>query len=67
MAEGRLQLVETLTIRVPAGRFEEARAEIRKLGIRVEGEKIEAWDRTRQYVDQDASIRNLRAEESQYR
>lgn len=55
-----------LTIRVPAGRFEEARAEIRKLGLRVESEKIEAQDVTRQYVDQDASIRNLRAEESQY-
>ena len=56
----------TLTIRVPAARFEEARAEIRKLGLRVESEKIDAQDVTRQYVDQDASIRNLRAEEAQY-
>ncbi len=56
----------TLTIRVPAARFEEARAAIRKLGLRVESEKIDAQDVTRQYVDQDASIRNLQAEESQY-
>jgi hypothetical protein len=56
----------TLTIRVPATRFEEARAEIRKLGLRVESEKIEAQDVTRQYVDQDANLRNLRAEEAQY-
>ncbi len=56
----------TLTIRVPAVRFEEARAAIRKMGLRVETEKIEAQDVTRQYVDQDASLRNLRAEESQY-
>jgi hypothetical protein len=56
----------TLTIRVPAAQFEAARAEIRKLGFRVESEKIEAQDVTRQYVDQDASIRNLRAEEAQY-
>lgn len=56
----------TLTIRVPTSRFEEARAEIRKLGLRVENEKIEAQDVTRQYVDQDANLRNLRAEESQY-
>jgi hypothetical protein len=56
----------TLTIRVPAVRFEEARAAIRKLGVRVESEKIDAQDVTRQYVDQDASIRNLRAEELQY-
>lgn len=56
----------SLTIRVPAARFEEARAQIRKLGLRVENEKIEAEDVTRQYVDQAASLRNLRAEEQQY-
>jgi len=56
----------TLTIRVPAAKFEQARAEIRKLGLRVENEKVDAQDVTRQYVDQDASIRNLRAEETQY-
>jgi len=56
----------TLTIRVPAARFEQARMEIRKLGLRVENEKIEAADVTQQYVDQDARLRNLRAEEGQY-
>jgi hypothetical protein len=56
----------SLTIRVPAARFEEARAEIRKLGLRVENETIAAQDVTRQYVDQDANLRNLRAEEAQY-
>jgi len=55
-----------VTIRVPAARFEEARAEIRKLGLRVESEKIDAQDVSRQYVDQDANLRNLRAEESGY-
>jgi uncharacterized protein DUF4349 len=55
-----------LVVRVPAAQFEAARAGIRKLGLRVENEKIEAEDVTRRYVDQDASIRNLRAEESQY-
>lgn len=56
----------TVTIRVPAARFEEARAEIRKLGLRVESEKIDAQDVSRQYVDQDANLRNLRAEEAGY-
>ncbi len=56
----------SLTIRVPAPRYEQARAEIRKLGLRVENEKIDAQDVTRQYVDQDASLRNLHAEEAQY-
>jgi uncharacterized protein DUF4349 len=55
-----------LTIRVPAARFEEARAEIRKLGLRVESEKVEAQDVTRQFVDEEANLRNLRAEEAQY-
>jgi len=55
-----------LTIRVPAVRFEQARTQIRTLGVRVENETVNAQDVTRQYVDQDASIRNLRAEESQY-
>jgi hypothetical protein len=56
----------SLTIRVPAARFEEARTEIRKLGLRVENERVEAQDVTRQYVDQAAHLRNLRAEEEQY-
>ena len=55
-----------VTIRVPAARFEEVRAVIRKLGLRVESEKVDAQDVTRQYVDQDASIRNLQAEETGY-
>jgi len=54
-----------LTIRVPVSRFHEAKAEIRKLGLRVEGERVDAQDVTRQYVDQDARIRNLRVEETQ--
>jgi len=56
----------SLTIRVPAARFEEARTEIRRLGLRVESERVEAQDVTRQYVDQEAHLRNLRAEEQQY-
>lgn len=56
----------TLVVRVPASRFEEARAQIRKLGLRVESEKVDAQDVTRQYVDRDASIRNLKAEEAQF-
>ena len=56
----------SLTIRVPAARFEEVRGEIRQLGLRVESEKLEAQDVTKQYVDREARLRNLRAEEAQY-
>lgn len=56
----------TLTVRVPVPEFEEARAEIRKMGLRVESEKFEARDVTQEHVTQEARIRNLRAEEQQY-
>jgi hypothetical protein len=55
-----------ITIRVPAAHFEDAKAQIRKLGVRVESEKTDARDMTRQYVDMEARLRNLRAEEVQY-
>jgi len=56
----------SLTVRVPAERYEEMRAAIHKLALKVESEKIEAEDVTRQYVDQAANLRNLKAEEAQY-
>ncbi|MBZ5548697.1 MAG: DUF4349 domain-containing protein [Acidobacteriia bacterium] len=56
----------SLTIRVPAAKFDKVRAQIRKLGLRVESESIEAQDVTKQYVDQEARLRNLRAQEQQY-
>jgi len=41
-------------------------AEIRKLGLRVESEQMEAEDVTRQYIDEQARLRNLHAQEAQY-
>ena len=46
----------SLTIRVPAERFEEARAEIRKLSLRIDGDRLEAQDVTRDYVDRAAQL-----------
>jgi hypothetical protein len=54
----------SLTIRVPSAQFDRARNEIHKLSLRVENERLDGQDVTRQYVDQDARIRNLRAEEA---
>jgi hypothetical protein len=56
----------SVTIRVPAARLEEARSEIRKLGLRVEADRLEAQDVTKDYVDREARLRNLRAQEAQY-
>jgi Domain of unknown function (DUF4349) len=58
--------VASLAIRVPAAKFEGVRAQIRQLGLRLEAESVDAQDVTRQYVDQEARLRNLRAEEQQY-
>jgi hypothetical protein len=55
-----------LSIRVPAEKFDEVRALIRKLSLRVESKSIDAQDVTKQYVDQEARLRNLRAQEQQY-
>jgi hypothetical protein len=56
----------SLVIRVPVAHYSEAAVEIRSLGIRVESEQMEAEDVTRHYVDQQAHLRNLRAQETQY-
>lgn len=56
----------SLTIRVPAARFEQVRSRIRTLALRFDSESADAQDVTRQYVDEDARLRNLRAEEQQY-
>ena len=56
----------SLSIRVPANRFEEAQSEIRKFALRIDIEKLESKDVTKEYVDRAARIRNLQAEEAQY-
>lgn len=56
----------SLQIRVPANKFEEVRTEIRKLGLQVDSEKLQSEDVTKQYVDEAARLRNLRAQETQY-
>lgn len=56
----------SLMIRVPVAKFELMRAAIRQLAQRVENERVQAEDVTRQYVDDQARLRNLRAQETQY-
>jgi roadblock/LC7 domain-containing protein len=56
----------TITIRVPVSRYEETRNALKKLAVRVEGEKVEAKDMTVDYVDKESRLRSLRAQETQY-
>jgi hypothetical protein len=52
--------------RVPASRFDDARGQVRQLASTVQRENTQAQDVTREYADQQAKLRNLRAEEAQF-
>jgi hypothetical protein len=56
-----------VTIRIPAERFDEARARVRTIAKTVDQDTTEAQDVTREYMDKSAELRNARAEEAQYR
>jgi hypothetical protein len=56
----------SIVVRVPAAHFADVAAEIRKLGMRVENEAMRSEDMARHYIDQEAHLRNLRAQEAQY-
>ena len=55
-----------VSMRIPAEYFDEARAQVRKIAKTVERDTIEAHDVTRESVNQEATLRNARAEEAQY-
>ena len=55
-----------ITIRIPQERFDDARREIRTLSEQIQGDRTETQDVTGQYVDLEATIKNYRAEETQY-
>lgn len=64
-ADERMRSAE-VTMRIPADHFDEARAQVRAIAKAVEQDTIDARDVTREYVDQEATLRNCRAEEVQY-
>ncbi len=56
-----------ITIRVPAEDFDGAMSAIKALAIKVESENVNARDVTQQVVDLDIRLKNMKAEEEQYR
>jgi hypothetical protein len=56
----------TITIKVPADAFEQAIADFKTFGIKVEREAINSDDITEQYIDIEAQLKNYRAEEQGY-
>lgn len=58
--------VAELTLRVPADRFDDCEARLRKLAVEVRSVTESAKDVTDQVTDIDATLRNLRVVEAQY-
>ena len=56
----------SVTIRVPADKFDEAIKRIKELAVKVENEDINARDITEEFVDLEAQLKNLKATEAQY-
>jgi hypothetical protein len=57
--------VANITIRVPAGRYQQVLSDVRALGAKVEGETSNASDVSEEYSDLSARIRGLEATETQ--
>ncbi|MCX6712425.1 MAG: DUF4349 domain-containing protein [Candidatus Vogelbacteria bacterium] len=55
-----------ITIRVPADKFDQTLSRIKDLALKVENENINANDVTEQFIDLDARLKNLKAQETQY-
>ncbi|MEK7070433.1 MAG: DUF4349 domain-containing protein [Patescibacteria group bacterium] len=55
-----------ITIRVPADKFEDSFASIRTLAIKVESENNNSRDVSAEFTDQQAKLKNMKAEEVQY-
>jgi len=64
---GTLEDSASLTLRIPADRFEDALTRLHELGGKVLSESTREEDVTSQIVDLDARIKNLQASERQYR
>jgi hypothetical protein len=64
--EGETKNYGSVTIRVPADRFDEAFDRLRQLAVKVPSESTESRDVTEEYVDLQARLHNLEATETQY-
>lgn len=63
LADGAMQV--TLTLRIPVEKLDAARAEVKKLAVRVLSEQMRTEDVTDQLVDLDARLKTLKATEAE--
>jgi hypothetical protein len=66
ISDGGGSVSATLVVRVPASGLTSALAEYKKLAVRTDHEQVSGRDVTREFYDNQAHLRNLRAEEEQY-
>jgi Rad3-related DNA helicase len=59
------QLAATVTVRVPAESFDQARERIKELATEVENENVSGQDVTEEYVDLEARLNNLEVAEKE--
>ncbi len=64
---GTLDQSATLTLRIPAARFDDALSRLHEIGDKVLSETTREQDVTSTVVDLDARLKNLQASEAQYR
>lgn len=55
-----------MTVRVPAEKFDQVIADLRNMAVEVESVSTSSQDVTEEFTDLEASLRNLRAVETQY-
>ncbi len=60
-------LTAEMQVRVPADQLDAALARYKKAAVKVSTENVDAQDVTRQWVDEEARLKNLRETELQYR
>lgn len=56
----------SITIRVPSKNLDDALREVKETAIKITHENVNAQDVTKQFVDLEARLRNLKAQEEQY-
>jgi len=56
-----------VTLRVPSAAFDQAMAQIKALGLKVQRENVSSQDVTEEYADLDARVKNLEATADQLR
>ncbi|MFA5830691.1 MAG: DUF4349 domain-containing protein [Candidatus Paceibacterota bacterium] len=56
----------TVTLRVPAVNFDMAMAQAKEIAVKVESENISTRNVTHQFIDMQARLKNLKAQEEQY-